>query len=1662
MKTKTQKTRLLAFVLAFAMLFSQMVSQAMPVLAEEKVDGAEAEKQSVLNDIVFESCDHTMDYENKICTAYIPDSKTTSFKMALDVNMEGAPASASLTYTSGVSQNLGEEITRVVPLDGTALNFSSGISIPTPLADDKAMADMQLKVLTANGTENWTIKLLRESRMTTISAKNAAGKTVSLNQTITTYFEAYNTTKVTDDYVTLTLKPQAYKDKNVYVTVNGERVTTAGTSEGTWTYTLNLDKVNPSTTAIIKAVREGDGFVAKEYKLTINRTRTDNITDITLDQTSVNLTKDSLSAVVEAKVTSAVEMESYDLTWSVENTDIATITADPADPAKAVLTGVADGSTTFKVTDGYVAAEGVVLVEKDKEVLVLSDVVMRSTGVTNSTTNLLEHEIDREKKVITVYTPAWTTSGVYVCPEFTEGKTVTNAVLEWTPYGKEEAMSATLDSKGTMGTIQSKAPYAKDSNEGGTLKMTLTTAAGEEVWTINVVRYGILGDLKIAAGDGRNVNLSKSFSYQVTEYHTSLSTMAETLGLTITRKDAADVIKVNGTPLEVDEETGIGTYDVQLTAGLQKVVISVGAEGNRATEYILYVVGMTPTMVTFVTEPEGAVANVTDINGDHQISNNGVYHLVAGNYDYTVTAKGYVSKKGSFVVEGNVPMTVKEALEAAPANTELKNFKAEWSSYNRNADSNDNNAVTDAATPINSDAVSVKWVKQIGQELSAGATSAGIIVNNRWYGYAGKTLIMVDKDSGEILNSQQMTASTGYQYMPPVYGDGMIFVAQSGGAVEAFNADTLEPLWRYTDSLGGSPKSQMRYDDGYVYVGFYKGSTAYSNFVCISATDEDPTRTDEKKLATWTLSHMCGFYFAGSWNNDDYVYITSDGGGGTFASSPTTSILYCVEKATGNVVQKIPINGDTRGSVVYYDGRLFLTTTTGYTYAFNLTEEGTIDTKNTIEPLYLGGRSTNTPVIYNNRLYFACAAGSVGPYADAGIYVVDINPENGAMSLAYMVPTAGNCQNSGILSTAYYDETGYVYVYFSCNVAAGTIYMVKDKAGLTEADPASGAFWSPDYIQYCLHRLYADENGTLYYTNDASWTYALETTYLGLTNITAEGGNAVVDEGAFDANASVHTILVDPDTETLKLTFTTEPGAEVWINDQTVTADYEVALTEGTATVKAKVVNGKNSRVYTIKIVPRSNDATLQSLLVTEDGTYAENENLSPVFDPETTAYTSTCTVETSSVYVWPVEADKATIAVTAVSGVKDCAEGTALTAVTEDGRNKYEVVFADETSAAVIKMKVTAEDKKTTKEYTLTLKPIDKVSPAATEITTADRKAESVTLSFVSSEEASGYYVVSAADAEAMETTAITENGTKFTTVEGANAVEVKGLGEAAAKVQFVLVDAAGNISAVYSADVMEYISLKGISLDVESAVLNVKNSAVTVTVTLEPETPTEMPKIIWSSSDENIATVQADEDDAKKAVITGIGEGTAVITVTAGAFTKNVTITADMKSVDIKATDITFDNRTETSVEMTVKAPEACTISYVVKAEDAEAPADSEALLADENVQTLVISAEDLENGKMVVLEGLTTDAAKVYFVATDAAGNVTAVLTADIPAKITIVGDVNQDGIVDIFDAALIIDMIKGTEEADMVLGDVDGNGEIDIFDAATVIDIIKAGI
>jgi hypothetical protein len=156
-------------------------------------------------------------------------------------------------------------------------------------------------------------------------------------------------------------------------------------------------------------------------------------------------------------------------------------------------------------------------------------------------------------------------------------------------------------------------------------------------------------------------------------------------------------------------------------------------------------------------------------------------------------------------------------------------------------------------------------------------------------------------------------------------------------------------------------------------------------------------------------------------------------------------------------------------SVSLEGGYLYFTTSTGYIYKVSI-DAGT-GTLAEVSSRQFATGSGSTPVVYNGRIY-------VG--ASDGIYVLS------AADLSQMAHfSPGPVSSSALLTPAY---GGTVYAYFTVNDARGEIAVLSD-AG---TDVSMDILCTPSQAQYCLTSPIADDDGTLYFTNDSGYLFALE------------------------------------------------------------------------------------------------------------------------------------------------------------------------------------------------------------------------------------------------------------------------------------------------------------------------------------------------------------------------------------------------------------------------------------------------------------------------------------------------------------------------------------------------------------------------------------------
>lgn len=671
---------------------------------------------------------------------------------------------------------------------------------------------------------------------------------------------------------------------------------------------------------------------------------------------------------------------------------------------------------------------------------------------------------------------------------------------------------------------------------GNTLTIRLTKEVDGitcyQDYEVDFSRTLTLKDLNVTC-DGLTVSPVQTdgtvgFDSDVKEYDFKVSMMAEKVELKTFcytenpcygEAEVGYRVRVNG-----EDVTAAGGTKIALDGTLNTQTVLITVENDKAPEgstvYILNLLKSPPVKTVFEITPESALLNIHESMSGERLwhDESGAYQLCEGySYNYTLTEYGYISKSGTLSVtrdtenrlvitdgsenyivseaeNGSGTVTLNWTLKEAPRNEDIiVDIESDWSNFRGN---DDNNAVSDTSIPTKAEDGTLFWANKIGDGIDADAVGSPIIVDGYLITYAGDILYRVDTVTGEILATGKMDHKSSFSITPPTYANGMVFVALSNGTVQAFNAVTLESLWIYMDPLGGQPNCPLTVKNGYLYTGFWNSETSKANFVCLSITDEDPGQEKERKSASWYYTQAGGFYWAGAYTAGDYVLVGTDDGTNTCTSQ--TSSMLMLDAKTGTILDCWSgLNGDIRSSVVYDSATnaYYFTSKGGSFYSVQV--EGKKFTNKWSVQLSNGSQSTPmstcSPSVYNGRAYIGVSgAGQFTAYSGHNITVIDLK----SRSIAYQVQTHGYPQTSGLLTTAYAEESGYVYVYFFDNQTPGTLRVLRDKAGQTSADyvtqegdfTTAYALFTPtgDHAQYAICSPIVDEYGTIYFKNDSA------------------------------------------------------------------------------------------------------------------------------------------------------------------------------------------------------------------------------------------------------------------------------------------------------------------------------------------------------------------------------------------------------------------------------------------------------------------------------------------------------------------------------------------------------------------------------------------------
>ena len=579
-------------------------------------------------------------------------------------------------------------------------------------------------------------------------------------------------------------------------------------------------------------------------------------------------------------------------------------------------------------------------------------------------------------------------------------------------------------------------------------------------------------------------------------------------------------IALNGTPL-----TSLENVPLKLNGTEQEETIRITVTNQFApetkTEYTITVQKAATTAVRFQLYPADAQVYLYETVSHNRVwpNDDGTFPLSEGfTYDCSFTKAGYIGQNGNMELtteNGQKRLTfrtdtytnlsaVSVTLQKAAVNSSIFELVAEWANF-RGTDSN--NGITDAKTPISAAGGMLYWASPLGKGWDNGAVSSPILVDDCLVVYAGNHIYRVNKATGAIEASGDMAGTSSFAINGPTYANGILLVGLSNGRIQAFNAKTLESLWLYTDPMGGQPNCPITILGDYAYTGFWNGEALGGSFVCVSLTDEDPTSTTEAKYATWRHEQDGGFYWAGAYACDDFIMVGTDDG------DALRSYLYLFDPLTGKVLDsRSGFDGDIR-STICYDSvtQAYYFTSKGGTFyrvkveaqngSYAITACDGLKLDNGANDPALPPMSTSTPVVYNGRAYIGVSGtGQFTQYSGHNITVIDL--EN--WKIAYKVPTQGYPQTSGLLTTAYEQENGYVYVYFIDNYTPGTLRVLRDKPGQTAVDyrtkeSFSGkSYYTPYAVftpydkqaQYAICSPIVDSDGTIYFKNDSGYLMA--------------------------------------------------------------------------------------------------------------------------------------------------------------------------------------------------------------------------------------------------------------------------------------------------------------------------------------------------------------------------------------------------------------------------------------------------------------------------------------------------------------------------------------------------------------------------------------------
>ena len=535
-----------------------------------------------------------------------------------------------------------------------------------------------------------------------------------------------------------------------------------------------------------------------------------------------------------------------------------------------------------------------------------------------------------------------------------------------------------------------------------------------------------------------------------------------------TKADAANVAKVK-VSISVIGPNAAG--DNCVWAQLSDTKVKSGTTADTLTEKLLTKSGLKHTSTT--SEYGYYLSDITSIDGRTL-----GWDSVTGKY-WQLFVNGVASEVGasSVVIEpGDRIQWIYSAYGDDPSsspvlnpNSELPDWDAGWSGFNNGGDS----ALVNVATPT--DSATALWTLNLATDDDKWVSLGDPIIAGGYIFLTTNTQLIKIDMRGNVVARVSKWGSTSY-FSRPVYADGLIISANDDGSIYAFNADTLEVVWK-TAALDASDSkyqcnSTMTVSNGCVYAEFvsgvsWSGPASGGAMVCVEiATGQVKWINTSQKEGDSTGE---GYYWAGAAASGSDLVIGDESG-----------CVKLIDGATGKVKSQVSLNGNVVRATIVSAGEedgnpVYLAVGRQPATLYKVVREG--DALRLVSSCEFGNTSTSTPAVSGGKVY---VGGNDSSYN--GLFAV-IDLATMEVETSYSTGKYAEVKASPLVSV----QGDGTYVYFTCNVSPGSLFRFSQSTGQVEA------IYTPEgsAANYCTASVIADAQGNLYYTNDSGTLFAL-------------------------------------------------------------------------------------------------------------------------------------------------------------------------------------------------------------------------------------------------------------------------------------------------------------------------------------------------------------------------------------------------------------------------------------------------------------------------------------------------------------------------------------------------------------------------------------------